>query len=154
MGSSSSKTKTPAHARNASSQSQTQGLQSAQSASVPTSTPPPPQAQLLSHRAGLAHAHRVPRTTRPDLPFLGLVGQRENATPDKPRETRQEREARKLEKERQARLKERERSMREESVDGGYLVTVGVYTGVEDFSKPTVRQLQVSEDPVYLYGVC
>lgn len=59
------------------------------------------------------------------------------------RETRQEREARKLEKERIARAKERERSLREEHVDGGYLVTLGTYTGTEDFSKPVVRQLQV-----------
>lgn len=33
--------------------------------------------------------------------------------------------------------------MREEHVDGGYLVTLGVYTGAEDFSKPIVRQLQI-----------
>jgi hypothetical protein len=60
------------------------------------------------------------------------------------RETRVEREARKLEKERLAREKERERSMKEESVDGGYLVTLGTYTGPEDFSKPVVRQLMAS----------
>jgi hypothetical protein len=41
------------------------------------------------------------------------------------------------------REKERERSMKEESVDGGYLVTQGVYTGTEDFSKAVVRQLMV-----------
>ena len=34
--------------------------------------------------------------------------------------------------------------MREENVDGGYLVTQGVYTGIEDYSKPIVRQLMVS----------
>ena len=34
--------------------------------------------------------------------------------------------------------------MRDESVDGGYLVTQGVYTGTEDFSKATVRQLMVN----------
>lgn len=33
--------------------------------------------------------------------------------------------------------------MKEEHVDGGYLVTQGVYVGTEDFSKPTVRQLMV-----------
>lgn len=59
------------------------------------------------------------------------------------RETKQEREARKLEKERVARGKERERSMREESVDGGYLVTQGVYTGIEDYNKGIARQLMV-----------
>jgi hypothetical protein len=48
-----------------------------------------------------------------------------------------------LEKERVARIKERERSMREEHVDGGYLVTQGVYTGTEDFNKAIVRQLMV-----------
>lgn len=59
------------------------------------------------------------------------------------RETRQEREARKLEKERVARAKERERSMREEHVDGGFLVTQGVYVGTEDFNKAVVRQLMI-----------
>ncbi|PNY25185.1 Protein SIP5 [Tolypocladium capitatum] len=59
------------------------------------------------------------------------------------RETRQEREARRLERERVARAKEREHSMREEHVDGGYLVTLGTYTGTEDFSKPVVRSLQI-----------
>ena len=44
-------------------------------------------------------------------------------------------------------MKERERSMREEQVDGGYLVTLGVYNGIEDFNKQVVRQLQVC-DPV------
>ena len=48
-----------------------------------------------------------------------------------------------MEKERVAREKERARSIKEEHVDGGYLVTMGVYTGIEDFSKPTVRQLMV-----------
>lgn len=33
--------------------------------------------------------------------------------------------------------------MKEEHVDGGYLVTQGVYVGPEDFSKPVVRQLMV-----------
>jgi len=59
------------------------------------------------------------------------------------RETKQEREARKLAKERENRLKERERSIREEHVDGGFLVTMGVYTGIEDFNKGIVRQLMV-----------
>lgn len=56
-----------------------------------------------------------------------------------------EREARKAEKERTTRLKERERSMKEENVDGGYLVTQGVYVGTEDFNKGIVRQLMVSD---------
>ncbi|SPO05549.1 related to regulator protein Sip5 [Cephalotrichum gorgonifer] len=63
--------------------------------------------------------------------------------PEQRRETRQEREARRLERERVAREKERERSMREEHVDGGFLVTMGMYKGREDFSKPVVRQLQI-----------
>ena len=59
------------------------------------------------------------------------------------KETRAERDARKAEKERAVRAKERERSLKEENVDGGYLVTLGVYVGPEDFSKPMVRQLMV-----------
>lgn len=59
------------------------------------------------------------------------------------KETRAERDARKAEKERAIRAKERERSLQEESIDGGYLVTLGVYVGPEDFSKPIVRQLMV-----------
>lgn len=75
--------------------------------------------------------------------------------PEQRRETRQEREARRLEKERVAREKERERSMREEHVDGGYLVTMGIYRGREDFSKPIVRQLQVSRlAPYYSGPIC
>jgi hypothetical protein len=62
------------------------------------------------------------------------------------RETKQEKEARRLERERQARVEERERSIREEHVDGGYLVTMGVYTGIEDFNKAIVRQLMVCMD--------
>jgi hypothetical protein len=65
------------------------------------------------------------------------------ASPEARKETKAEREVRKLEKERALREKERERSLKEESIDGGYLVTLGVYTGPEDFSKPTVRRLQV-----------
>lgn len=65
-------------------------------------------------------------------------------TPYERRETKQEREARRLERERVARIAERERSMKEEHVDGGYLVTMGTYTSPEDFNKQIVRQLQVS----------
>jgi hypothetical protein len=95
------------------------------------------------------HAHVYTRTggttsSRPDLSFLGIRSS-SNTHSDVPerRETKQEREARKLEKERVARVKERERSIKEEHVDGGYLVTMGVYTGTEDFSKAIVRQLMV-----------
>lgn len=88
------------------------------------------------------------RTTRgsgPDLSILGIrSAERDVATLEHRRETKQEREARRLERERVARVKERERSMKEEHVDGGYLVTQGVYVGPEDFSKAMVRQLMVS----------
>ncbi|KAL0933604.1 C2H2 zinc finger protein [Colletotrichum truncatum] len=94
-------------------------------------------------------SRRQSRFSRADLNLLGLgaagsssTSAREDA-PYERRETRQEREARRLERERVAREKERERSMNEEHVDGGYLVTLGTYTGTEDFSKPMVRQLQI-----------
>ncbi|KAF4961266.1 hypothetical protein FSARC_10234 [Fusarium sarcochroum] len=77
---------------------------------------------------------------------IGAGSSRTRDQPDAPferRETKQEREARRLERERVQRAKDRERSMREEHVDGGYLVTLGTYTGTEDFSKPVVRQLQI-----------
>jgi hypothetical protein len=84
------------------------------------------------------------RGSRPDLSFLGIGSSSDRDPALEPRrETRAEREARRLEKERVLRAQERERSIREEGVDGGYLVTLGTYTGPEDFSKPVVRQLQV-----------
>lgn len=88
---------------------------------------------------------RSARGSRPDLSILGIGSShdRDVATLEHRRETRQEREARRLEKERVARLKERERSMKEEHVDGGYLVTQGVYVGTEDYNKAVVRQLMV-----------
>ncbi|KAI8961319.1 hypothetical protein F5Y11DRAFT_230115 [Daldinia sp. FL1419] len=91
---------------------------------------------------------RSRRASRPDLSGIGLSfggssSSRHQDAPFEHRETKQEKEARRLERERVARLKERERSMKEEHVDGGYLVTMGVYTAPEDFSKPVVRQLQI-----------
>ncbi|KAJ5975231.1 hypothetical protein N7481_008938 [Penicillium waksmanii] len=89
---------------------------------------------------------RSGRSSRPDLSLLGIGSSshdREVATLEHRRETKQEREARRLEKERVARVKERERSMRDEHVDGGYLVTQGVYVGTEDFNKAVVRQLMI-----------
>lgn len=89
------------------------------------------------------------RATRGDFNLIsGFAPPRASASqqttqPEQRRETRQEREARRAERERVAREKERERSMREEHVDGGFLVTMGIYQGREDFSKPIVRQLQV-----------
>ncbi|KAK5151003.1 hypothetical protein LTR04_006672 [Oleoguttula sp. CCFEE 6159] len=95
--------------------------------------------------SGAIYGSRSGRGSRHDLSFLGIGGssEREVSASEARRETRQEREVRKLEKEKLAREKERERSMREESVDGGYLVTLGTYTGPEDFNKDVVRQLMV-----------
>ncbi|KAK2759334.1 SNF1-interacting protein [Arachnomyces sp. PD_36] len=90
------------------------------------------------------HTDSPRRGSRPDFSFLGITNpERDTSTLEHRRETKQEREARKLEKERAARLKERERSMKEEHVDGGYLVTQGVYVGTEDFNKQIVRQLMI-----------
>jgi hypothetical protein len=89
---------------------------------------------------------RQGRGGRPEFSqLLGLApGQGGDASGlENRRETKAEREARRLERERANREKERERSMKEESVDGGYLVTQGVYTGIEDFNKAIVRQLMV-----------
>ncbi|XDG06447.1 hypothetical protein ABKA04_006062 [Annulohypoxylon sp. FPYF3050] len=91
---------------------------------------------------------RSRRASRPELGGLSLQfgtssSSRHQDAPFEHRETKQEKEARRLERERVARLKERERSMREEHVDGGYLVTMGIYTASEDFNKPVVRQLQI-----------
>ncbi|KAJ9638481.1 SNF1-interacting protein [Knufia peltigerae] len=88
------------------------------------------------------------RQTRPgrhDFSFLGIGGSNDQdaSSLEARRETKVEREARKAEKERTTRLKERERSMKEENVDGGYLVTQGVYVGTEDFNKGIVRQLMI-----------
>ncbi|SPQ26670.1 46c4c83f-75db-4900-8385-97dd65142c55 [Thermothielavioides terrestris] len=88
------------------------------------------------------------RASRGDLGgILGLgSGGGSGSQPEPPyerRETKQEREARRLERERLARIAERERSMKEEHVDGGYLVTMGIYTSPEDFNKQIVRQLQI-----------
>ena len=87
---------------------------------------------------------RSSRRTNNDHNILfNLVGGGHQDALEVRRETKQEREARRLERERVARAKERERSMRDEHVDGGYLVTQGVYTGIEDFNKEIVRQLMV-----------
>lgn len=110
---------------------------------------PSPTSQTAGERlTAQVFNSRTPRGSRHDLTFLGQLANRDrgdsqSAVPERPRETKQEREARKVEKERQARVKEREKSLREEHVDGGYLVTLGTYTGPEDFNKGIVRQLQV-----------
>lgn len=104
-----------------------------------------PTSSTEGHQANTNTRTGATSSSRPDLSFLGLRSSSNTASSAVPerRETKQEREARKLEKERVARLKERERSIKEEHVDGGYLVTMGVYTGTEDFNKPIVRQLMI-----------
>lgn len=72
---------------------------------------------------------------------IGYDGERPNVVQHK--ETRQEREARKAERERAARVSERERSTKEEHVDGGFLVALGIYVGAEDWNKAIVRRLIV-----------
>ncbi|KAL8381786.1 hypothetical protein RB595_005853 [Gaeumannomyces hyphopodioides] len=102
-----------------------------------------PQQQDSASQSSSRHRSR---TSRSDLGSLLGISQASSSSAQPPyerRETKQEREARRLEKERQARLIERERSLKEEHVDGGYLVTLGTYVGPEDYSKPTVRQLQI-----------
>jgi hypothetical protein len=121
-------------------------------ATVPTGHLPPqhahtapPQPLSSSDRQGERPSANRRRSSRHDLNIFN-IGNRQDLDPTNPearRETRPEREARKLEKERALRAQERERSTREEHVDGGYLVTLGTYTGTEDFSKPTVRRLMV-----------
>ncbi|KAH6617676.1 hypothetical protein B0J18DRAFT_258256 [Chaetomium sp. MPI-SDFR-AT-0129] len=110
------------------------------------------------HASGAAHesntlqsesrSSRRNRVSRGDIGgIIGLGssgGSNSHAEPPyERRETKQEREARRLERERVARIAERERSMKEEHVDGGYLVTMGTYTSPEDFNKSIVRQLQL-----------
>jgi hypothetical protein len=112
----------------------------------PTTAGPAVSTQDRSGNNPYGGGSRRERGSRPDLSFLG-IRTAENAERDPAleprRETKAEREARKLEKDRILRAQERERSLKEEGVDGGYLVTLGVYTGPEDYSKPAVRQLQV-----------
>ncbi|KZM27021.1 SNF1-interacting protein [Ascochyta rabiei] len=118
-------------------------------ATSPTAAPSGPSGSVPERAAsgvGLYSA-RSGRGSRHDLSFLGIGGGATNPERDPAleprRETKAEREARKLEKERVLRAQERERSIKEEGVDGAFLVTLGTYTGPEDFSKPTVRQLQI-----------
>jgi hypothetical protein len=117
------------------------------SATSPTSASGPSGSSHERSSSGVGlYSARSGRGSRHDLSFLGIGGS-SNAERDPAleprRETKAEREARKLEKERVLRAQERERSIKEEGVDGAFLVTLGTYTGPEDFSKPVVRQLQV-----------
>ncbi|KAK6615726.1 SIP5 [Botrytis cinerea] len=85
---------------------------------------------------------RTGRGSRRNLVASIVGGGSNNELPER-KETAAERQMRRLERERVARVEERERSIREEHVDGGYLVTMGVYTGPEDFNKAIVRQLMI-----------
>lgn len=109
----------------------------------PLSTPPQSPTERPAHPLYSSRIGRGSRSELSSLLALGNTLERDTAGLENRRETKQEREARKLERERVGRERERERSMRGEHVDGGYLVTQGVYTGLEDFNKPIVRQLMV-----------
>ena len=94
------------------------------------------------------YSSRSGRGSQPNLSSLLGLGhgndrERDTETLEARRESKQERDQRRLERDRANREKERARSMRDENVDGGYLVTQGVYTGLEDFNKYIVRQLMV-----------
>ena len=115
---------------------------------LPESSSSRPVTAQTDNASHAVYSSRHGRGSRPDLAtLLGIgsatSGDRSSDGPERSRESKQEREARRLEKERINRERERERSMREESVDGGYLVTQGVYIGIEDYSKTAVRQLMV-----------
>lgn len=139
MGSSSTKESRPPHARSSSFRNQVPSSTGGQSTLSPHGSgdrPPGPQHQPSSSER--------PRGSRHEHSFFGLVpGSRDAEAQESRRETKQEREARRAEREKQERMKERERSIKEEGVDGGYLVTLGTYTGPEDFNKVVVRQLMV-----------
>lgn len=116
---------------------------------VSSATSPGTSSPLPAAPERTIYSSRSDRGSRRDLSFLHLGSSRDRDAereqqPEPRRETKQEREARKLEREQIAREKERERSVREENVDGGYLVTLGTYTGPEDFNKAAVRGLMVS----------
>lgn len=112
-------------------------------------SPHDPRAQGAGnqHASGSSSQRARARSSRSDLGgIFGISGGGSSSSTQPPyerRETKQEREARRLERERQTRIIERERSLKEEHVDGGYLVTLGTYVGTEDFNKSVVRQLQI-----------
>ncbi|KAK3628288.1 SNF1-interacting protein [Elasticomyces elasticus] len=143
MGNSSSKDERrpsrPESSRHASSSS------AAAAAATQQPVPPPqtPADRFATHMYTVRNG--AARGSRPDLSFLTMGRDRsdDGSASERPRETKQEKEVRKADKERQVRAKEREKSMRDEGVDGGYLVTLGVYTGTEDFDKAIVRKLQI-----------
>ena len=91
-----------------------------------------------------SRAGRVARDQSGQLADSYVIADAAANAPFQRKETKQERDARKRERYAAQRLLEREESLRTEGVDGGYLVTLGTYTGPEDFGKAIVRQLQVS----------
>ena len=140
MGNASTKEQRPPPARLRSSDARRPFSPSTAGASV---SPFSESSERQSNRLYRARNVRGSRTDLSTLLNLSNVGDRDIQASETRRETRQEREARRLERERLSREKERERSMREEHVDGGYLVTQGVYTGPEDYSKSFVRRLMI-----------
>lgn len=134
MGNSSTKESRPS----ASSQLRPNGVPPPSPSTAADSFQAPPH--NTSERPPLPHATRS-RGSRREL-FLG-AGESLDVASEARKETKAERDVRRAEKEKMARARERERSLKEEGVDGGYLVTLGTYTGPEDFSKPVVRQLMV-----------
>ena len=109
----------------------------------PSISPLSESSERQSNRLSRTRNVRGSRTDLSNLLNLSNFGDRDVQTSETRRETRQEREARRLERDRLSREKERERSMHEEHIDGGYLVTQGVYTGPEDYSKFIVRRLMI-----------
>lgn len=113
------------------------------------SSPGTSTAALFQSTEPFAHplySSRHGRSSRSEIAStlgIGSVLERDTAGLENRRETKQEREARRMQREKVNRERERERSMREENVDGGFLVTQGVYTGIEDYNKTIVRQLMV-----------
>ncbi|KAI9839802.1 MAG: SNF1-interacting protein [Sclerophora amabilis] len=116
-------------------------------ASVALSGAPGPSTQPYHNDrfAPPSYSSRSERSGRPDIGLFGIGrgSDRDTAGLEGRKETKQERDARRAERDRVAREKDRERSVREEGVDGGFLVTLGVYTGIEDFNKAVVRQLMI-----------
>ncbi|KAF2425289.1 hypothetical protein EJ08DRAFT_406388 [Tothia fuscella] len=136
--------------KEARSSSQTQSHLAGVNNSSSTSRPTPTPTLRPSNRTAPPTENPQPprrRGSRPELTSIFGIGTTHHdadpADPSARKETKAEREQRKLEKERANRDRERERSLREEGVDGGYMVTLGTYTGTEDFNKPIVRQLMI-----------
>lgn len=140
MGNSATKEQRPSSSRQRSADPR---LPSSPGELAPQSPPLQPPTERPAHPLYSSRSERGSRSELASILALGNTLERDTAGLENRRETKQERETRKLERERAFREREREKSMREEHVDGGFLVTQGVYTGLEDFNKPIVRQLMV-----------